>query len=81
MREAREMLLKWEADDPESNLWKMMNAWVYAGFNETYRKLGVDFDKIYYESETYKIGRDIVIDSLGKNILYQNTRQFHLGRS
>lgn len=73
MKEAREMLIMWEADDHEViSLWKMMNGWVYKGFNETYARLGVDFDKIYYESETYKIGKDIVVESLEKNILYQN---------
>ena len=73
MREIREMLLKWEAGDEEVfNLWKMMNAWVYAGFDETYRKLGVDFDKIYYESDTYKIGKDIVLSGLKEKILYKN---------
>jgi arginyl-tRNA synthetase len=73
MKEAREMLLKWEAGDREVvELWKMMNSWVYAGFDETYRKLGVDFDRIYYESETYKFGKEIVIEALKKNILYQN---------
>ena len=55
------MLLKWEAGDKEViELWKMMNSWVYAGFDETYKKLGVDFDRIYYESDTYKIGKDLV---------------------
>ena len=74
MKDAREMLLKWEAGDKEvMDLWKMMNSWVYAGFDETYRKLGVDFDKIYYESETYKTGRDLVLTALDKNIFYQNT--------
>jgi len=74
MKDAREMLLKWEAGDKEvMDLWKMMNSWVYAGFDETYRKLGVDFDKIYYESETYKIGRDLVLTALDKHILYRNT--------
>lgn len=74
MKEAREMLLKWEAGNNEvMDLWKMMNSWVYAGFDETYRKLGVDFDKIYYESETYKIGRDLVMTALDKNVLYRNT--------
>lgn len=74
MKDAREMLLKWEAGDKEvMDLWKMMNSWVYAGFDETYRKLGVDFDKIYYESETYKIGRDLVLTALDKHILYLNT--------
>jgi arginyl-tRNA synthetase len=73
MIEAREMLLKWEAGDREVvDLWKKMNSWVYAGFDETYKKLGVDFDKIYYESETYKTGKDIVLNALKKNILYQN---------
>jgi arginyl-tRNA synthetase len=73
MKEAREMLLKWEAGDKEVvGLWKTMNSWVYAGFDETYRKLGVDFDKIYYESETYKHGKKIVMEALAKNILYRN---------
>jgi arginyl-tRNA synthetase len=73
MKEAREMLLKWEADDREVvDLWKMMNSWVYAGFDETYRILGVDFDKIYYESETYKTGREVVISAIADNILYRN---------
>lgn len=73
MKEAREMLLKWEAGEKEVvDLWKMMNSWVYAGFDETYQKLGVDFDKIYYESETYKHGKRIVLDALNKKILYQN---------
>jgi arginyl-tRNA synthetase len=73
MKEAREMLLKWEAGDKEVfDLWKTMNSWVYAGFDETYRKLGVDFDHIYYESETYKLGKEIVLEALEKNILYRN---------
>ncbi|MCX6325842.1 MAG: arginine--tRNA ligase [Bacteroidia bacterium] len=73
MREAREMLLKWEAGDNKVvDLWKMMNSWVYAGFEETYKELGVDFDKIYYESDTYKIGKDIVLSALKENILYRN---------
>lgn len=72
MKEAREMLLKWEAGDRETiELWKTMNSWVYAGFDETYRLLGVEFDKIYYESETYMFGKDIVLDALKNNILYQ----------
>jgi arginyl-tRNA synthetase len=72
MKEAREMLLKWEAGDPETiELWKTMNSWVYAGFNETYKLLGVEFDKIYYESETYMIGKDIVLDALKNNVLYR----------
>jgi arginyl-tRNA synthetase len=73
MKEARDMLLKWEAGDEEVfGLWKMMNSWVYAGFDETYKKLGVDFDKIYYESETYKIGKDIVLTALKDKVLYRN---------
>ena len=73
MLETREMLLKWESGDKEVvELWKMMNSWVYSGFDETYKKLGVDFDKIYYESDTYKVGKDIVLSALKKNILYRN---------
>jgi len=73
MKETRAMLLKWEAGDNEVvDLWKMMNSWVYAGFDETYKKLGVDFDKIYYESDTYKIGKDIVLSALQEKILYRN---------
>ena len=73
MKEAREMLLKWETGDRQVvDLWKTMNSWVYAGFDETYRKLGVDFDKIYYESETYKHGKKIVMEALSRNILYKN---------
>ena len=73
MKETREMLLKWEAGDKEVySLWKMMNSWVYAGFDETYKKLGVDFDKIYYESDTYKVGKDIVLEALKDKFLYQN---------
>ena len=74
MKEAREMLLKWEAGDPDvMYLWKMMNSWVYAGFDETYKMLGVDFDRIYYESDTYKIGREIVTASVKDKVLYKNS--------
>ncbi|HKK40994.1 MAG TPA: arginine--tRNA ligase [Bacteroidales bacterium] len=73
IKEARDMLRKWEAGDNDVvDLWKTMNSWVYDGFDETYRKLGVDFDRIYYESETYKLGKDIVLGALKKDILYQN---------
>jgi arginyl-tRNA synthetase len=73
IREAREMLLKWEAGDRDViKLWEMMNSWVYAGFDETYRILGVDFNKIYYESETYKTGRELVLKALDKKVLYRN---------
>ncbi|MDR2557113.1 MAG: arginine--tRNA ligase, partial [Bacteroidales bacterium] len=72
MQEAQEMLLKWEQGDAETvALWKQMNAWVYAGFDETYRKLGVDFDKIYYESETYLLGKEIVQKGLQQGVLYK----------
>jgi arginyl-tRNA synthetase len=70
---AREMLLKWEAKDPEIiELWTMMNQWVYAGFDVTYKALGVDFDKIYYESETYLYGKDEVLRGLNEGVFYQN---------
>ena len=72
MQEAREMLRKWEAEDPEVRaLWSRMNEWVYAGFDETYRTLGVSFDKIYYESQTYKVGRDLVLKGLAENKFYR----------
>lgn len=72
MREAREMLVRWEAGDPEVRaLWSMMNNWVYAGFDETYRKMGVDFDKIYYESETYLEGKEKVTEGLQKGFFYR----------
>lgn len=72
MQEAREMLRKWEAGDPDVwKLWETMNGWVYAGFDETYRKLGVSFDQTYYESETYKLGKDLILDGLKKGILEQ----------
>ena len=67
MAETRDMLLKWEANDPEvRQLWETMNGWVYKGFNETYQKLGVSFDKIYYESQTYLYGKDKVLEGLDK---------------
>lgn len=73
MKETREMLIKWEAGDEEViSLWRKMNSWVYAGFDDTYKKLGVDFDKIYYESETYKVGKEIVLAALDESILYRN---------
>lgn len=72
MQEAREMLRKWEAGDPEiRSLWKMMNDWVYAGFDETYKMMGVNFDKIYYESETYLEGKSKVLEGLEKGIFYR----------
>lgn len=72
MQEAREMLRKWEANDPEIRaLWKKMNDWVYAGFDETYKQMGVSFDKIYYESETYLEGKDKVMEGLEKGFFYR----------
>ncbi len=72
MREAREMLRKWEADDAETiSLWKTMNGWVYAGFDKTYEKLGVSFDKIYYESETYLAGKEEVLRGVKEGIFYR----------
>lgn len=72
MAEAREMLRLWEAGDMETvSLWERMNSWVYDGFDETYKKLGVDFDKIYYESQTYLDGKNVVIDGLEKGIFYK----------
>ena len=72
MKEAREMLVKWEANDPETReLWSKMNGWVYKGFDETYEQLGVDFDKIYYESETYTEGRDKVLEGLKKGLFFK----------
>lgn len=70
--EAQQMLQKWEAGDAEViDLWKTMNSWVYAGFEETYKKLGVDFDKYYYESNTYLLGKDIVEEGLEKGVFFQ----------
>ncbi len=70
--QAREMLRKWEAGDKAVNeLWATMNGWVYKGFDVTYKAMGVDFDKVYYESETYKLGKSIVLDGLKRGILIQ----------
>ena len=72
MNEAREMLVKWEAGDPEVRaLWTKMNNWVYEGFDETYRKMGVGFDKIYYESNTYLEGKEKVMEGLEKGFFYK----------
>ncbi|RXE72374.1 arginine--tRNA ligase [Muribaculaceae bacterium Isolate-002 (NCI)] len=72
MNEAREMLVRWEQKDPEIRaLWEMMNSWVYAGFDETYKRMGVDFDKIYYESSTYLEGKEKVLEGLEKGIMYR----------
>jgi arginyl-tRNA synthetase len=70
--EVREMLLKWEAHDPDTiALWKKMNNWVYAGFDKTYRDLGVTFDKLYYESDTYLLGKDLVEEGLAKGVFFR----------
>lgn len=70
--EAREMLRKWEAGDSEvRELWKTMNNWVYEGFDETYKRLGVGFDKIYYESDTYLEGKDLVLSGINSGIMYR----------
>lgn len=72
MVEAREMLRRWEQKDPEiRQLWEMMNSWVYAGFDDTYRRMGVGFDKIYYESDTYLEGKDKVLEGLEKGVMYR----------
>lgn len=69
---ARDLLLKWESHDEETlKLWRKMNAWVYAGFDETYKKLGVEFDKLYYESDTYLLGKDIIEDGLNRGVFYR----------
>ena len=70
--EAQEMLVKWEAGDKEVvALWKKMNQWVYKGFEQTYKNLGVDFDNLYYESETYLLGKDIVADGIKKGVFFK----------
>ena len=70
--QAKELLKKWEAGDKEViNIWKLMNGWVYKGFNKTYKDLGVDFDSLYYESDTYLIGKEIIKYGLEKQIFYK----------
>lgn len=72
MKEAKQMLLKWEQGDAEvMDLWNKMNSWVYAGFDETYKRIGSNFDKIYYESQTYLSGKDIVEEGLQKGVLFK----------
>ena len=72
MKSAKEELTKWENNDTETRkIWKMMNDWVYDGFDITYKLLGVSFDKNYYESETYLLGKNIMLDGLNKNVLYK----------
>jgi arginyl-tRNA synthetase len=72
LKAAQDMLLQWEQGDPETiNLWKTMNQWVYTGFDETYKNIGTDFDKVYYESNTYLLGKDIVQQGLEKGVFYR----------
>ncbi len=72
MKEAQQMLVDWEAGNPEvTDLWKMMNGWVYEGFDQTYKRIGSDFDIVYYESETYLLGKKIVQEGLEKGIFYR----------
>lgn len=72
LSEARDLLLKWEANDPETRaLWAKLNQWVYDGFAQTYQELGVHFDKNYYESETYLVGKDRVLEGLEKGVFYR----------
>ncbi len=72
LKEAQEMLRKWEAGDPEVvGLWKQMNTWVYEGFDKTYRDLGVDFDRLYYESNTYLLGKDVIEEGLLKGVFFR----------
>ena len=76
IQEAHDMLRRWEAGDAEVRaLWEKMNGWVYAGFDETYRRMGVSFDKIYYESQTYLVGRDTVLEGLDKGLFYRKEDQ------
>ncbi|HPM91419.1 MAG TPA: arginine--tRNA ligase [Bacteroidales bacterium] len=71
-QEALDLLQQWESGDPDARrLWETMNGWVYEGFDQTYRRLGVDFDKIYYESETYLLGKDLVAEGLDKGVFYK----------
>jgi arginyl-tRNA synthetase len=72
MKEAQQMLLDWEnGDEKVRNLWAEMNSWVYEGFNQTYKRLGVDFDQVQYESNTYILGKDLIQEGLDKGVLYQ----------
>ena len=71
---AQELLLKWEENDPDTvDLWRTMNGWVYAGFDQTYRAIGVDFDKFYYESETYLLGKERVEEGLAKGVFFKKS--------
>lgn len=75
-KEAQAMLQRWEQGDPEIlHIWKMMNEWVYSGFSETYEKMGLQFDAFYYESDTYKYGKDIIEDGLARNVFSKDERE------
>src|SRR5690606_39271792 len=72
LQEAKEMLVKWEARDPQVYLlWTTMNSWVYDGFEKTYKSMGVDFDKLYYESDTFLLGKDIVTEGLKSGVFFK----------
>ncbi|MDX1444873.1 arginine--tRNA ligase [Lishizhenia sp.] len=72
LKEAQDMLVKWEAKDPQTYLlWNTMNGWVYEGFGSTYKRMGVDFDKMYYESDTFLIGKDLVLEGLEKGLFFK----------
>ena len=72
MLEVKDMLLKWEAKDPDTYaLWEMMNGWVYKGFDVTYETMGVSFDKLYYESETYITGKELVEKGLSEGVFFK----------
>jgi arginyl-tRNA synthetase len=72
LRDAKEKLVKWEARDPQTYLlWSTMNGWVYDGFKSTYEAMGVNFDRLYYESETYLLGKDLVSEGLSKGVFYK----------
>ncbi|MNJ97409.1 Arginine--tRNA ligase [compost metagenome] len=72
LREAKDLLVRWEGRDPEVFLlWTTMNGWVYSGFDETYKKMGVEFDRLYYESDTFILGKDLVTEGLQKGVFYQ----------
>ncbi len=80
--EVQKMLQQWESGDPETiKLWKMMNEWVYKGFSETYEKFGLEFDVFYYESETYKLGKDIIVQGLEKQIFHKVLRDDGTGEN
>ena len=77
LKEAKDMLIKWEARDPQTYLlWSTMNGWVYKGFERTYETMGVSFDKLYYESDTYALGKDVVQERIKKETPSNLERNF-----